>query len=226
MNHRQKGEKMTEVKQNQNEEVRSMVAKTIKGKVLRRYFKSVCKHDFVARYRIDANTDYNVCWIEDGASYETKKQFLQDNGFSKSRSITAVPTADQLSERNFAKQIFFSPLGEETLEKPVYEQRISSLEKFKVRKQRVSTGKRGRKGQSVESFDKWVAKVKPENVKKDQVKLGMKKLHGRYENWCKKNEMEVINYDKFWVVMKKNGLHTTTRAAKTAAVAPAVEAVG
>ena len=203
-----------------------MEAKTIKGKVLRRYFRSVCAHPFVARYRIDADTDYNVCWIEDGASYETKKQFLQDNGFSKSRSITAVPTAEEFSETNFAKQIFFAPLGEEKLEKPVYEQRISSLEKFKVRKQKTSTGKRGRKGQSVESFDKWVAKVKPENVKKDQVALGMKKLHGRYENWCKKNELEAINYDKFWVVMKKNGLHSTTRTKKVAVVAPAVEAVG
>lgn len=208
---------MTETKN-----VRSMDARTVKGTVLRRFMKRN-GYDFVARYRIDANAEYNVCWIEDSASYETKKEFLSTNGFSKSRSVTTAPSIEVASDKIFGKQIFYSPLGDETLEKPVYEQKITSLDDFKVRKQRTpSTGKRGRKGVAVESFEKWVAKVKPENVKKDQVKLGMKKLHIRYSNWCEKNTLEPVNYDKFWVIMKKAGLHQTTRSKKETVVAEAV----
>lgn len=204
-------------------QTKSRDARTVKGKVLRRYFQ---KHgyDFVARYRIDENAEYNVCWIEDTASYETKKEFLQTNGFSKSRSITTAPEIAEASDVNFAKQIFYSPLGEETLEKPVYEQKITSIEKFKTRKQKTGTGQRGRKSVTVESFEKWVEKVKAHNVQKDQANLGMKKLHIRYSNWCVKNSMEPVNYDKFWVVMKKAGLHQVLRQKKVATT-QAVEAV-
>lgn len=199
---------------------RSMDAKTISGKVLCRFMKRN-GYDFVARYRIDPNVEYNVCWIEDAASYETKKAFLQANGFSKSRSVTTAPSIEEASDKIFGKQIFYSPLGDEKLEKPVYEQKITSIEKFKTRKQKTSTGRRGRKSVAVESFEKWVEKVKTHNIQKDQASLGMKKLHGRYSSWCVKNNLEPVNYDKFWVVMKKAGLHQSLRKKKDAAAVQA-----
>lgn len=198
-------------------------AREMSGRAVKRLLKRI-GHSYMARYYVDENVQYWLGYVEDAVKYEKKQEYFkknfEDEGLKKVRSLVYAPDLKDALDDQVALNFFFVPLSAEDLEKPVTPKIIDSADRLRRgKRQGNGTGKRGRKATSSESFTKWVAALTPAKVSELQKEIGMTKLHREYEVWCSKNDstLAVVNIGKFWVEMKKAGLHTSTR--KTTQVA-------